>query len=134
LRGDCAADRVLHTAEGDEKGIAGGAEFMAGVLGNGVAEDATMLLQYRVIPVCAQLRQSGRRVLDVAKEEGDGAGGFGGHGTMSSAASCSVASGESRAVGIRGSRHPTRRNYCTQASYFAACCDSDGKYAFHAHQ
>jgi hypothetical protein len=38
LRGDGAADRVLHAAEGDEKRIAGGAEFMAGVPGNGIAE------------------------------------------------------------------------------------------------
>src|SRR5881296_3341065 len=29
LRGDRAADRVLHAAEGDEKSVAGGAEFMA---------------------------------------------------------------------------------------------------------
>jgi hypothetical protein len=76
LRGDRAADRVLHAAEGDEKSIAGGAEFMSGVAGNGDAKDAAMLLQCRVIPVCAQLRQSGRRVLDVAEEERDGAGGF----------------------------------------------------------
>jgi hypothetical protein len=45
-----------------------------------VAEDAAVLLQCRVIAVCAQLRQSGGRVLDVAEKEGDGAGGFGGHG------------------------------------------------------
>jgi hypothetical protein len=67
LRGDCVADCVLHAAEGDEKSIAGGAEFMAGVPGNGGAEDAAMLLQCLLIPVCAQLRQSGRRVLDVAE-------------------------------------------------------------------
>ena len=71
LRDDCAADRVLHAAERDEESIAGGAEFMAGVLGDGVAKDATMLLQRGVIPVRAQLRQPGRRVLDVAEEEGD---------------------------------------------------------------
>jgi hypothetical protein len=80
LRGDCAADRVLHAAECEEKSIAGGAEFMAGVAGNGGAEDAAMLLQCRVIPVGAQLRQSGRRVLDVAEKKRDRSGGFGGHG------------------------------------------------------
>jgi len=42
LRGECAADRVLRAAEGDEQSIADGAEFMTGVLGDGVAEDAAV--------------------------------------------------------------------------------------------
>jgi len=38
-----------------------------------------MLFECGVITLCAQLRQSGRRVLDVAEEECDGAGGVGGY-------------------------------------------------------
>jgi hypothetical protein len=86
LRGDRAADRVLHAAEGDEKSIAGGAELMAVMFGNRIAEDAAVFFECFVISLRAQLRQSGRRVLDVAEEERDGARGFGGHGIIGRAA------------------------------------------------
>src|SRR5207253_2091873 len=84
LRGDRAADRVLDAAEGDEKSIAGGAEFVARVTGNRVAKDAAMFFQRSVILVCAQLGEARRRVLDVAEEESDGAGGFSSHPARSS--------------------------------------------------
>src|SRR2546428_3468029 len=78
LRGDRAADRVLHAAEGDEQSVAGGAELMAGVLGDHVAKDAAMFFQRSVILVCAQLGEARRQILDIAEKEGDGAGGLGG--------------------------------------------------------
>ena len=38
-----------------------------------------MLFECGVITLCAQLREAGRRVLDVAEHERDRSGGFGGH-------------------------------------------------------